>query len=85
MKSVSDLIYDSDVTPEKSFNYADSNISYHVGHFILDEQLGDDATGSAQVTLHLSGLPYYEYQYLYIDEYTKKCVSKKITTRRNLN
>ena len=50
-KSVSDLIYDSDVTPEGiAFNYAAGNISYHVGHFILDEQLGDDAQlASAQV------------------------------------
>ena len=55
-KSVSDLIYDSDVTPEGiAFNYAAGNISYHVGHFILDEQLGDDAQlASAQVVLDVS-------------------------------
>ena len=41
---VSDLIYDSDVTPEGiAFNYATGNISYHAGHFIIGENKGDDA------------------------------------------
>lgn len=55
-KSVSDLIFDSDVTPEGiAFNSAEGNVSYHVGHFILDEQLGDDAQlASAQVVLDVS-------------------------------
>ena len=54
--SVSDLIYDSDVTPEGiAFNYAAGNISYHAGHFLLKETGGDDAQlFSAQVVLDVS-------------------------------
>ena len=67
-KSVSDLIFDSDVTPEGiAFNSTEGNLSYHVGHFILDEQLGDDAQlASAQVTYAfdsglLLGVSFYDF------------------------
>ena len=87
-KSVSDLIFDSDVTPEGiAFNSTEGNVSYHVGHFILDEQLGDDAQlASAQVTYAfdsalLLGASYYEYSNMlpYIDGTTtnKTVLSKK--------
>ena len=37
-KSVSDLIYDSDITPEGiAINSTEGNVSYHVGHFVLSE------------------------------------------------
>lgn len=53
---VSDLIYDSDVTPEGiAFNSTMGNISYHLGHFLLEEETGDDAQlASAQVVVDLS-------------------------------
>ena len=53
---VSDLIYDSDVTPEGiAFNYATGNISYHAGHFIIGEDKGDDAhLASLQVVADVS-------------------------------
>ena len=65
---VSDLIYDSDVTPEGiAFNSTVGNVSYHLGHFILDEQKGDDSQlASAQLTFTfdnglLFGVSYYDF------------------------
>ena len=55
-KSVSDLIYDSDLTPEGiAFSYTAGKISYHVGRFILEEDGGNDPElSSAQAVLNVS-------------------------------
>lgn len=66
--NVSDLMYDSDVTPEGiAANYSENNVSWHIGHFILGENTYNDAQlASAQIALNLDngllmGVSYYEF------------------------